>query len=362
MYIIINRVKRIFINKHKMSMSRRIIGALFISGALCTTSMPAIATVNAYSCHLTSETKVDTLSYITGMQVASEIENNVLPQFRLDYETIVGTIKKYFDTNKPIKVEDITITPENINELAPKYFNKELQTRIQAAMSDESGNAEVFTDPKEKNIVSTMIGADFAYRISKAPYSIEKKSFMKAIEDIHKNKAVITKDEANRYMQNYFTVIVPKKNKADSEKWLAGIEKQKGVKKTDSGILYKIEIPGDMNIKANKDQDIVKVLYTGCTKDGKVFDSNRWSDMGAERKRMVSASNPSMAEKNNPIEFPLNRVIKGWTEGMKLIGKGGKITLWIPAELAYGERGAGNDIGPNEALRFDVELLEVTVK
>ena len=77
---------------------------------------------------------------------------------------------------------------------------------------------------------------------------------------------------------------------------------------------------------------------------------------------MVSASNPSMAEKNNPIEFPLNRVIKGWTEGMKLIGKGGKITLWIPAELAYGERGAGNDIGPNEALRFDVELLEVTVK
>ena len=55
-------------------------------------------------------------------------------------------------------------------------------------------------------------------------------------------------------------------------------------------------------------------------------------------------------------------VIKGWTEGMKLIGKGGKITLWIPSELAYGERGTGQDIAPNAALRFDVELLEVNGK
>ena len=68
---------------------------------------------------------------------------------------------------------------------------------------------------------------------------------------------------------------------------------------------------------------------------------------------------PDQEGKDSPIEFPLNGVIKGWTEGMKLIGKGGKITLWIPAELAYGERGAGQNIGPNMALRFDVELLEV---
>ena len=69
---------------------------------------------------------------------------------------------------------------------------------------------------------------------------------------------------------------------------------------------------------------------------------------------------PDQAEKDNEIEFPLNRVIKGWTEGMKLVGKGGRIVLWIPAELAYGETGAGQDIGANEALCFDVELLDVT--
>ena len=64
--------------------------------------------------------------------------------------------------------------------------------------------------------------------------------------------------------------------------------------------------------------------------------------------------------KNDPIEFPLNRVIKGWTEGMMLIGPGGKIVLYIPAELAYGSAGAGDVVGPNEALEFEVELLEVT--
>jgi FKBP-type peptidyl-prolyl cis-trans isomerase FkpA len=115
-------------------------------------------------------------------------------------------------------------------------------------------------------------------------------------------------------------------------------------------------------VKAVNDEDVVKVLYTGRTKDGKVFDSNRWADMPAERQEMIKSYQPDQAEKDNPIEFPLNRVIKGWTEGMKLVGKGGKITLWIPSELAYGQQGAGQDIGPNQALRFDVELLEVTNK
>lgn len=124
-----------------------------------------------------------------------------------------------------------------------------------------------------------------------------------------------------------------------SAKWLSEVEKQEGVQKTESGLLYRIDREGT-GAQATTDTAVVKVNYEGKTRDGKVFDSSY--------------------ERGEAIEFPLNGVIRGWTEGMKLVKAGGQITLWIPAELAYGERGAGADIGPNEALEFKVELIEVT--
>ena len=102
---------------------------------------------------------------------------------------------------------------------------------------------------------------------------------------------------------------------------------------TASGIVYLIQDSGS-DVRATDDRDTVKVNYRGTLIDGKEFD------------------------KNEGIEFPLNRVIRGWTEGMKLIGEGGKITLVIPANLAYGERGP-REIGANSTLVFDVDLLEV---
>ncbi|MBQ8695188.1 MAG: FKBP-type peptidyl-prolyl cis-trans isomerase [Bacteroidaceae bacterium] len=300
-----------------------------------------------------AEAKIDTLSYITGQQIGHTIHEEIVPQMKLDYNAIVSTLDKLFASDKSIKAEGITISPENINEVAKGYFNESLQQRVIAAMGNDT--VQVF-NAKEKKIVSVLVGADFAYSIKKAPYEVEKKSFMKAVNDVREGKEMLTLEQANEFMRNYYTVVVPQKNKEESDKWLAKVAKQKGVQKTASGLLYRIEAPGDMNIKANKDEDVVKVLYTGRTREGKVFDSNRWADMSEERKRMAPES------KDSPIEFPLNRVIKGWTEGMKLIGKGGRITLWIPAELAYGERGAGESIGPNEALCFDVELISVTNK
>lgn len=193
--------------------------------------------------------------------------------------------------------------------------------------------------------------------MANAPYPIDKKSFMKALVDNNNGKPLFTESESMEYIQHYYTNVLPKKNLEASNEWLAkNAKKVKGIKTTASGLMYKIVAPGDMNVKPMKDSDKVKVLYTGRTRKGKVFDSNRWADMSEERRKMLPES------KDSPIEFPLNRVIKGWTEGMKFIGKGGRITLWIPAELAYGERGAGESIGPNEALCFDVELIGVTNK
>ena len=102
---------------------------------------------------------------------------------------------------------------------------------------------------------------------------------------------------------------------------------------TATGIVYLIQDSGS-EVRATSDRDTVKVNYRGTLIDGTEFD------------------------KNEGIEFTLNRVIRGWTEGMKLVGEGGKITLVIPANLAYGERGPRN-IGSNATLVFDVDLLEV---
>ena len=109
------------------------------------------------------------------------------------------------------------------------------------------------------------------------------------------------------------------------------------VHQTPSGLQYKILVPGEG--KSPNATDTVLVNYRGTLLNGTEFDSSY--------------------KRNAPIEFPLNRVIPGWTEGVQLIKEGGKIQLFIPSELAYGARGAGGLIGPNDTLIFEVELLKV---
>ena len=125
-------------------------------------------------------------------------------------------------------------------------------------------------------------------------------------------------------------------NKDKGEKFLAANAKKDGVQTTDSGLQYKIIEPGN-DVKPGP-QDTVWVRYKGTLLDGTVFDET--------------------AEDAEPINFVLNRVIPGWTEGMQLIGEGGKIQLYIPSELAYGEQG-NQAIGPNSTLIFDVETTKV---
>jgi FKBP-type peptidyl-prolyl cis-trans isomerase len=110
-----------------------------------------------------------------------------------------------------------------------------------------------------------------------------------------------------------------------------------GVQQTPSGLQYIIVNPGEG--RSPKATDTVKVNYRGTLLDGTEFDSSY--------------------KRNQPIEFPLNGVIPGWTEGLQLVKEGGKIQLFIPSNLAYGPRGAGGVIGPDETLIFEVELLQV---
>jgi FKBP-type peptidyl-prolyl cis-trans isomerase len=119
--------------------------------------------------------------------------------------------------------------------------------------------------------------------------------------------------------------------------YLAENATKPGVEQTSSGLQYLVINPGEG--RKPGPTDVVRVNYRGTLLDGTEFDSSY--------------------KRNEPIEFPLNGVIKGWTEGLQLIKEGGKIQLFIPSNLAYGPRGAGGAIGPDETLIFEVELLKV---
>jgi FKBP-type peptidyl-prolyl cis-trans isomerase len=125
--------------------------------------------------------------------------------------------------------------------------------------------------------------------------------------------------------------------KEEAKKFLEKNAKVSGVVTTPSGLQYQVIKEG--NGPKPVDSATVSVHYHGTLLDGTVFDSS--------------------VDRGTPAEFPLNRVIKGWTEGIQLMSVGSKYKFWIPADLAYGDNGAGGQIKPGSLLIFEVELLSI---
>jgi FKBP-type peptidyl-prolyl cis-trans isomerase len=126
-------------------------------------------------------------------------------------------------------------------------------------------------------------------------------------------------------------------NMKKGQEFLAQNGKKAGVKTTASGLQYEVIKEGTG--KQPTAENTVTVHYTGTLINGKKFDSS--------------------VDRGEPATFPLKGVIAGWTEGLQLMKIGAKYRFYIPSNLGYGERGAGADIGPNETLIFDVELIDV---
>ena len=150
----------------------------------------------------------------------------------------------------------------------------------------------------------------------------------------------VNPEEMNELLNNYLEkrqAYMGLQNKEKGEKYMAANKKKAGVEVTESGLQYKIIEAGNPDLKAGP-TDTVLVRYKGTLLDGTVFDETK--------------------EDADPVRLTLDRVIKGWTEGLQLVGEGGKIQLVIPSELGYGERGT-QGIEPNSTLLFDVDVVEV---
>jgi FKBP-type peptidyl-prolyl cis-trans isomerase FklB len=200
----------------------------------------------------------------------------------------------------------------------------------------------------QKDKVSYSIGLDIGSTLKRQLIEVKPELLERGIKDgLDGNKPLLTEDQVKEVMQTFQKDMLAKqaavkkvegeKNGAAGSKFLAENKTKDGVKTTASGLQYKVEKEGTG--PTPKATDTVKVNYRGTTIEGKEFDSSY--------------------KRGEPAKFPVNRVIKGWTEALQLMKVGSKYKLWIPADLAYGERGAGADIGPDSTLVFDVELLGI---
>lgn len=144
-------------------------------------------------------------------------------------------------------------------------------------------------------------------------------------------------DEFMQKKQTAYLTKLKEKNAAQSQAFFAKLKENKNIVELPSGLRYEILKPGEG--PAPKPTDTVKVHYHGTMVDGTVFDSS--------------------VQRGQPVEFQLDGVIPGWTEGLQKTNKGGKIKLYIPSSLGYGDQGKG-DIPPGATLIFEVELLDFT--
>ncbi len=194
--------------------------------------------------------------------------------------------------------------------------------------------------------LGVLIGESNKQQMKDAPGvdQLNKEIIMAAFEKAFMGDSTqIKAEQANVAVQSFFADVAKlegDKFLKEGEDFLAANKAKAGVVTLESGLQYEI-ITAGTGAKP-KAEDEVKCHYHGTTIDGKVFDSS--------------------VERGEPANFPVNRVIPGWTEALQLMPVGSKWKLFIPAALAYGERGAGQDIKPNSTLIFEVELLEIVKK
>jgi FKBP-type peptidyl-prolyl cis-trans isomerase FklB len=203
----------------------------------------------------------------------------------------------------------------------------------------DTSNSELST---QMDSVSYSLGVSVANNLKSSGFeTIESSAISAAFNDVFsENDVKISEEDANALIQDYFMELSQKKSQEATNKGQAFLDEnaaKEGVVTTASGLQYQVLTEGQGAKPVASDE--VTVHYHGTLIDGTVFDSS--------------------VDRGQPATFPVGGVIQGWVEALQLMNVGSKYKLFIPSNLAYGERGAGGSIGPNETLIFEVELLSI---
>jgi len=209
-----------------------------------------------------------------------------------------------------------------------------------------AGNA-LAADPSlktEKEKFSYAIGYQVGHSFKREGLDIDSKALAQAIDDVLKdNKLKLSLDEMRSVVESFQDKQAAKRTaRADKaleegKAFLAANKKKPGVKELPSGVQYKVISSGSG--KQPKATDSITAHYRGTLLNGTEFDSSY--------------------KRGEPATFGVNQVIKGWQEVLPLMHEGDKWEIYIPADMAYGAQGAGANIGPNETLKFEIELIKV---
>ena len=205
--------------------------------------------------------------------------------------------------------------------------------------SVDTSNSELST---QMDSVSYSLGVSVANNLKSSGFeTIESSAISEAFNDVFsENDVKISEEDANALIQDYFMELSQKKSQEATNKGQAFLDEnatKDGVVTTASGLQYQVLTEGQGAKPVASDE--VTVHYHGTLIDGNVFDSS--------------------VDRGQPATFPVGGVIQGWVEALQLMNVGSKYKLFIPSNLAYGERGVGGSIGPNETLVFEVELLSI---